>query len=92
MHVTAPNSNLPLAARGDSLSRVDALRRQLQGSQYHSLRQLHCDEAFAGIVRLRGQVPSFYLKQLAQTLATAVCGSGSVLDEIEVPPSDKLPR
>lgn len=71
---------------------VERLREQLRNSQYHQLRRLECDEARSGLVRIRGQVPTFYLKQMAHTVATIVCGPGLVLDEVEVPQEAQLSR
>lgn len=76
---------LAAAAEGGNGPLLEILRRRLQTSQYHALRRLECEEARAGRVRIRGQVPSFFLKQMAQTVAAAVCGPGLVLDEVEVP-------
>lgn len=48
-----------------------------------SLRQLQV-EADCGVVTIRGQVKSYYEKQLGQTLARHVAGVLRVVDEVEV--------
>jgi hypothetical protein len=55
----------------------------LRQSTYPALWDLHCQQA-DGAVILRGQVPLFYLKQLAQVLVAKVLGGGQILNEIEV--------
>jgi osmotically-inducible protein OsmY len=52
---------------------VEKVRNRLSESGHPALRQLQVDETH-GLVVVSGRVPSFYLKQLAQTLAGAVDG------------------
>jgi osmotically-inducible protein OsmY len=44
----------------------DKVNRALEESGYAPLRRIHC-EVSDGVVELTGRVPSFYVKQLAQT-------------------------
>ena len=44
----------------------DKVHRALRESGYAPLREIHCDVS-DGVVELTGSVPSFYVKQLAQT-------------------------
>lgn len=44
----------------------DNVHRALRESGYAPLREIQCD-VFDGVVELTGNVPSFYIKQLAQT-------------------------
>lgn len=57
----------------------DALRR----SPYTAVRNLscHCDQ---GVLFLRGQVPSFYQKQMAQTAVARLPGVVEVVNLAEV--------
>jgi hypothetical protein len=59
------------------------LQRQLETSPYWSLRGLTCVITKKRIV-LRGTVPCFYLKQVAQTLALRTIGAGRIESDIEV--------
>jgi len=60
---------------------------RLWGSGYLVLRDVSC-EAQAGIMRLQGRLPSYYLKQMAQALVADLEGVRRVVNliEIAVPP------
>jgi hypothetical protein len=60
-----------------------ALQHQLQSSPYWSVRQLICHVEQDRVV-LRGTMPSFYLKQVAQSLAVKAVGVGRLCSDIEV--------
>jgi osmotically-inducible protein OsmY len=88
-----------LAARGQSLVPVKAgpvssvansghrpvrqAESGLRQSTHSELRRVRC-EFHEGALVLRGRVSSFYLKQLAQTLAAATPGVQEVVNRIEV--------
>ena len=57
--------------------------RRLRRSGYLALRDVSCD-ACAGVVRLRGRLPSYYLKQMAQAVVAEVEGVRRVINLIEV--------
>jgi len=57
----------------------------LEKSPYLPLRTLQCNYE-RGYVTLRGDVPTFYLKQLAQTLIGDVAGPDKILNLIHVTP------
>jgi len=57
---------------------MDEIERRLQASSYHALRLIHC-RLKNGTVTLDGRVPSFYLKQVAQTLASDA-GTGLLIE------------
>jgi hypothetical protein len=59
------------------------LRQLLSASPYFALRLVHCSCDDKSIV-LSGRVPSYYLKQLAQTLAGQVDGAKSIDNRLEV--------
>lgn len=62
---------------------VMEVRLRLAHSPYWSLRQLAC-EVEQGRVVVRGKVPSYYLKQVAQTLATQAVDKERLVSEITV--------
>jgi len=62
-----------------------ALQQQLQSSPYWSVRQLIC-YVDQGRIVLRGTVPSYYLKQIAQSLAVKAVGAERMDSNIEVLP------
>lgn len=55
----------------------------LQGSRYLPLRDLHCD-FHEGVLTIRGKVPTFYLKQLAQTVVRSVVHVEEINNHVEV--------
>jgi len=60
---------------------------RLWSSGYLALRDVSCEEQ-AGFVRLRGRLPSYYLKQMAQAIVADIEGVRRVVNliEIAVPP------
>jgi len=62
---------------------VEAARRQLRRSPYRLIRELSCC-CSQGMLVLRGRLPSFYLKQVAQETVLAVAGQAEVVNETEV--------
>ena len=78
----ANKSSKPLAlARGNSLDTLVA--DALASGGYSALRYVRC-ETHGDRVTLSGSVPSYHLKQMAQTLAMRVAGSCQVQNRIEV--------
>jgi len=81
-----------------ALTNSDALRRvsrechvrasvegRLQHSSYRALRTIRCDfQGDCGILHLRGSLPSYYLKQVAQELVGNVEGVLLVDNQISV--------
>ena len=64
--------------------RISAMSQErLQSSGHADLRNVLCDHD-AGVTRLRGQLPSFYLKQLAHELVRNIHGIGQIENAIEV--------
>lgn len=61
------------------------VQRKLRDSGYPSLGKLTC-RVVEGQIILKGQVPSFYLKQVAQTLAASIDEHQIVKNLIEVKP------
>lgn len=62
---------------------ADALRARFRLSPYSEIRELKCDFR-DGTALLRGRVPSFYLRQIAQSLAVSMVEVRSLKDDIEV--------
>ena len=62
---------------------LDDVNRRLRESSYYYLRTIQCayDE---GVLTLRGIVPSYYLKQTAQTLAEKADGVEQVVNLVYV--------
>jgi hypothetical protein len=68
----------------DQLSRYcTALKQQLGKSPYWSIRHLVC-HIDSDLITVQGTVSSFYLKQIAQTLATKAIGAERLRSEIDV--------
>jgi hypothetical protein len=83
---TMPSTSHPLSRPVDASSSTNTLSlilRRLQTSSYLPLRLIHCSAEGPRVV-LRGRVPSYYLKQLAQTLAGQCIGVPSVDNRLEV--------
>lgn len=65
-------------------SEIAALAKErLAASGFLALRRVRCDFT-AGCLTLGGQVPSFYLKQMAQTLVREMPGVARVDNRLEV--------
>jgi osmotically-inducible protein OsmY len=77
-----------LETRG-SLALLDAnplateAERILTTSGYGDLRNLRC-ECQDGVISIRGRLPSFFLKQMAQTLVARLSGVRRVNNQIKV--------
>ena len=62
---------------------LEAVRRRLHESPYCFQRSVSCNFA-DGVVTLHGRVPSYYLKQTAQTLALQIAGVSRVVNHVAV--------
>lgn len=85
---TSGNHSLPLAQRLADLRLAREIRLALQALGRNTLRR--CEIAVrADVAVLRGRVPSFHLKQLAQEFVLRVDGVARVANELRVtrPPS-----
>ena len=65
------------------VSATELAERQLRSSPYLALRNITCDSQ-GGVLVLRGFLPSYYLKQMAQAVVTCVDGVEQVVNQIEV--------
>ncbi|MBI2826318.1 MAG: BON domain-containing protein [Planctomycetia bacterium] len=69
-----------------SLADCDVARvsqQKLRTSPYLSLRELQCT-FHEGVLTLYGRVPTYYLKQLAQTVVARTHGVEELVNQIEV--------
>ncbi len=62
---------------------ADLAQSKLAVSPYLPLRTLTCD-SHEGVLALRGQVDTYYLKQMAQTLVRDVPGVEEVNNQVQV--------
>lgn len=75
----APTRPAP-ATTSDVMTRID---EALRATGYPNLRGLSISGA-EGLVILRGKVPTYYLKQVAQTIVLKVVGVTELQNELEV--------
>jgi hypothetical protein len=73
-------------ANPDLASRIE---QALRATGYPPLRNVHVLAA-AGIAILRGAVPSYYMKQIAQAAVSGVVGVIDVHNELDVVPPERL--
>jgi osmotically-inducible protein OsmY len=61
----------------------ESVECRLRGSPYLALRDIGCDYC-DGVLTLRGCLPTYYLKQMAQEVGAGVEGVRAITNEIEV--------
>jgi CheY-like chemotaxis protein len=76
----APIEEAPPAAPGDL---GEAAENRLRGNPYLALKNISCD-CREGVLTLRGCLPSYYLKQIAQSAVAHLEGVHGINNEIEV--------
>jgi hypothetical protein len=71
------------------LDPAELAETRLRRSGYPALQHISC-ESCAGVLTLRGHLPSYYLKQVAQTVVALIEGVDRIDNQIEVmaPPSE----
>ncbi|MDE2509291.1 MAG: BON domain-containing protein [Planctomycetota bacterium] len=79
--VSAPS--IPLVSNATNSLRDVAVSR-LSSCGYFALREVLCDEGDQGVLRLRGRLPSQYLRQVAQSVVLSLDGVRGVQNLIEV--------
>lgn len=79
--IDQPGVNVTAVPDRLAIQREAELR--LRRSGYLALSEISCD-ARGGVVYLRGRLPSYYLKQVAQAVAAEVVGVRRVVNRIEV--------
>ena len=84
VHLTGTESDAPSPDPQASLQAV--AERALRSGPYPALKRLSCD-CQGGVLVLRGCLPSYYLKQIAQeVVAHQVPGVGRLDNQIQVVP------
>jgi hypothetical protein len=79
---------LPMERAGRRSHEIaQAASKRLRRSPYPSLQRLSCECDDLGVLVLRGRLPSFYLKQLAQVAVAGVHGVVQLINATEVAPS-----
>jgi hypothetical protein len=84
-HAQLPCCNAGAAA-ADGQNRPNAAelaQAKLANSPYLPLRNLRCDD-HEGVLAVRGQVPTYYLKQLAQTVVRDIPGVEVINNQVLV--------
>ena len=87
-----PNANSSISestTRRDAAATASAARHRLRASSYRALDDVRCDFV-NGVMVLRGRLPSFYLKQLAQEVVRDGDNEWTIMNEVEV--DDSLPQ
>jgi BON domain len=89
MSVLAPaavaNRSTSLSPPTPKMELGERVEQDLREGPYSALRGVHC-EFHEGIAILRGRLPTYYLKQVAQTLAAQSAGVRAIVNRIEVVP------
>jgi osmotically-inducible protein OsmY len=85
---TIERSRVSCGADDDSMR--TAAQALFQSSDYVALRRLRCEVTDA-VVIVSGILPSYFLKQMAQTVIQRLEGIQSVLNLVEVRQSDSCP-
>jgi len=88
LQVNAATASGPTVLRTDLANLVET---RLHASPYLPLRKLTC-YYHEGVLTVRGRVPTFYLKQMAQTVAMNQAGVEEVNNQVSVLPPGGGPR
>ena len=74
------------SAQVSGLAKVicQSAQHRLQDSSYRGLRRLTC-EFSDGVLTLRGEVATYFLKQIAQTIAADIDGVDLIANHVQVP-------
>jgi len=70
-------------ALGDPGGIALSAREKLQGSSYSGLKRISC-QCRQGVLTLRGAVPTYSMKQLAQAVVSMVDGVEQIVNCVEV--------
>src|SRR5438132_1634396 len=68
---------------GQTQQIVEGAENRLRHNSYLALKNVHCDY-HEGVLTLRGCLPTYYLKQVAQSVVAHVEGVQRIVNEIEV--------
>lgn len=88
-----PLSNTACAERAGELrpAAADLAERRLRRNPYLALKNVSC-QWLGGVLVLRGCLPSYYLKQVAQEAVASVEGVGRIDNQIQVVTPANPPR
>jgi osmotically-inducible protein OsmY len=81
--LSRPRTDLTEAARPTQQAVAEGAEHRLRCNAYLALKNVSC-EFREGVLTLRGCLPTYYLKQMAQTEVARVAGVQRVVNEIEV--------
>jgi hypothetical protein len=84
LDLSGRTSGILIPPRPESAQRVvEGAERCLRSNSYLALKNISC-EYNEGVLTLRGCLPSYYLKQIAQTAVSRLDGIKRINNEIEV--------
>jgi len=75
------NPQVRIAAGSQQI--VEGAENRLRHNSYLALKNVHCDYN-EGVLTLRGCLPTYYLKQIAQATVARLEGVQRIVNEIEV--------
>ena len=88
LNVESRRTPLEVANDSKDVRVVQTAQKILQASPYFGIRTLLC-EYHEGVLVLRGRVPSYYHKQMAQEAVRKVSGVELILNAVVVDPSPR---
>ncbi len=74
----------PTMERTSSHELTRAAQQRLRHTSYPSIRELTCECDDRGVLYLRGRLPSYYQKQLAQEAVINLSGIRKIVNQAEV--------
>jgi osmotically-inducible protein OsmY len=78
-----PTGTLALPRPNPPQRILEGAENCLRSNAYLALKNVTCDY-HEGVLTLRGCLPTYYLKQIAQTAVARVAGGARIVNEIEV--------
>jgi osmotically-inducible protein OsmY len=82
-HAENPRVRAKLSSLGEKDIMEQRAASRLRKSPYPEVRRVAC-EFHEGLLFLRGRVPSYYLKQIAQTVVLGMDGVDEIHNQLEV--------
>ena len=79
---------MPSTERTSFHELAEAASRRLKNSSYRRIRGLTCECDERGVLYLRGRLPSYYQKQLAQEAVAGLPGVVGIVNKVEVVDGD----
>lgn len=78
-----PTGTSPISRPGPSQQIAEGAENCLRHNSYLALKNVRC-ECCEGVLTLRGCLPTYYLKQMAQAVVGRIEGVQRIVNEIEV--------